>query len=41
MNLLKKVREELEKPVAILLDTKGPESVQAYWKAERSDPERK
>ena len=25
MNLLKKVREELEKPVAILLDTKGPE----------------
>lgn len=25
MNLLKKVREELDKPVAILLDTKGPE----------------
>lgn len=25
MNLLKKVREELESPVAILLDTKGPE----------------
>lgn len=25
MNLLKNVREELDKPVAILLDTKGPE----------------
>lgn len=25
MNLLKNVREELDRPVAILLDTKGPE----------------
>ena len=26
MNLLKNVREELDRPVAILLDTKGPKS---------------
>ena len=36
MDLLKKVRNELKKPVAILLDTKGArKSVQAYWRTER------
>ena len=30
MDLLKKVRKELKLPIAILLDTKGPERKQVY-----------
>ena len=35
MDLLKKVRKELKLPIAILLDTKGPEIVPVFWKADR------
>lgn len=35
MDLLKRVREEQGKPVAILLDTKGPKFVPVFWKTEK------